>query len=89
MAIRIITYDLKNGDIEDYDDLREAIEEYEHCDMQKSVYVIDTTESNGKVFEKLKVHLKKNDRLFVCRLKKDWSNRGKCSDWLKSDDRTW
>ena len=88
MAVRLVTYDIADGDSDDYEELHDAIKEYEHHHLQKSVWLIDTSESSKAVFDTLKAHLSDDDDLFVVRLRKGWwSTKGR--KWLKSDERTW
>jgi len=91
MSVHMVSYDLKVEN-KDNQELREAIEEYENIHLHESLWLIDTQQEPTDVIDNLKVHLKKGDKLFVCRLRHNWSSynaKSKDVDWLKSSDRTW
>ena len=89
MSVLIVSYDLDDADGDVYAALAEEIEEYEHCHLQESVYIIDTFETHKQVQAKLQPHLKKKDKLYIGSLRGSGLCIGPCESWLKSRSRNW
>lgn len=71
MALYIITYDLYSPG-QNYSDLIRKIQYYpSHVHLQRSVWVIETTQSAEQVKVSLQSSLDQNDRLFVGELSGD------------------
>lgn len=89
MAVYIVSYDIKTDNDDAYEEVYEILNKYNHCRMQDSVWLLDSSKSAAEIFDELDELLEEGDKLFVCRLRKSWKNRGKCSTWLKNKSRSW
>ncbi|MBQ0707836.1 CRISPR-associated endonuclease Cas2 [Ochrobactrum sp. BD22] len=86
MSAYVVAYDLKEQG-QNYDCIIEKIKSYgTHWHMQKSVWIVVTSDTSEKIYNKLQPCLDDNDRLFVGELTSDctWSNGygDKVTAWL-------
>lgn len=85
MSAYIVGYDLSEPG-QQYACLKERIEAYGYyCHLQKSVWIIVTSDSAASIRDNLKVCLDRNDSLFVARLSGEAAWIGldtEVSDWL-------
>ena len=84
----IVSYDLKNGDSSDYEDLLEAIKSYgKWAHITESTWALVTQEDASDIFDNLTQHMKAGDRLFVVRsgVESAWSNVICHNEWLKKN----
>lgn len=69
MTIYSITYDLKNKDSEDYQDLYKELDKKKAWLVAESTYLIRTDQNNTKiVFDHFKNYIKANDTLIVSKV---------------------
>lgn len=66
MTVRAINYDLKNGDMDDYQDLFVAIKSLGSVHhAQGSFWLVKTDKTSVQIRDLLKGHLKQGDKLMV------------------------
>lgn len=90
MSIKIVSYDLREPD-QNYDNLIEAIKSYKnYCKINKSDWLILTSDKCSDIRDYLKKFIDSNDTLFVAELsdKSGWwasyNLRKGAVDWLNS-----
>jgi CRISPR/Cas system-associated endoribonuclease Cas2 len=91
--VYIVTYDLKspNDTAEDYERVIDGLKSRygNWCHVEKSVWIVSTTESASEVRDNIKALLNASDVLFVARLSGNWASfnlSSKRTDWLKSKE---
>lgn len=86
MSIYIISYDLKNADSTDYDELYSHLNSINSHRIQDSVWLIKTNNSLPKVKQKIKAFMSESDRLWVSIVNEDEytfsKSRAGTNDWL-------
>lgn len=85
MTMKMISYDLRKPE-QDYAGLIEAIKNYKnYCKINKSDWIIKTSDSCSEIRDNLNKYLDKDDTLFVCELSGKWASwnlRQATIDWL-------
>jgi hypothetical protein len=82
MPIRLISYDLKNGNEEDYRELINEIRSLgDYCHPLESQWLVDTDFSAKEIKDILKQKLKCGDHMLVSTFTDDCSGRVKESHW--------
>ncbi|KAF1005421.1 MAG: CRISPR-associated endoribonuclease Cas2 [Luteibacter sp.] len=87
MAAYLVTYDLtQEASWSSYSDLTKAIEKLGGLNTQKSVWLVQYSNSATSLFEALEKHVHDKDRLFVAELAKggSWLSRSfkGTNDWM-------
>lgn len=77
-----IAYDL-NSPGQNYKDLREVIEGYDHCKIMKSHYLVYTSLTVDQIYDKLEFCFDKNDYVFISEVNLN------CKGWLDKDVCSW
>ena len=95
VSVFLVSYDYGHLDSSDYDALVLSLEKYKRrLHALDSVWFIDTYHTHEEVYEDLKKHISKSDRLYVIHLHgldgSDFLHKNAChTTWLTSPDRTW
>ena len=61
---RIISYDLLNGDTDDYQEFYDLLESLNGRQLTESTYVIDTPLKQSEIIEKIKLAMKNGDTIY-------------------------
>lgn len=89
MSIYIVSYDLKNADSTDYDELYSYLNSINSHRIQDSVWLIKTNKSLSKVKQKIKTFMSEYDRLWVSIVNDDEytfsKSRSGTNDWLNGN----
>lgn len=90
MSILLVSYDL-NAPGRNYSGLYRALERWNRCNGLESFVFLDTTDTVETVRDILSKELDAGDQLYVFRLRKHWGahKQDGCTDWLKSNVRSW
>lgn len=89
MVLYIVSYDLKKPD-RDYTGLYNAIKEFGiWWRYLESTWIIKTTESHDKIFEKLRPHIDEDDNLLIIEAGKNYQGwlPQKAWDWIKENEK--
>ena len=85
MSLKFISYDL-NEPGQEYETLIDEIKSYgTYCKINKSDWLVNTSDSCGNIRDYLKKFIDTNDTLFVAELTGAWGSwnlRQKAVDWL-------
>jgi hypothetical protein len=85
MSVYLVTYQL-NSPGQEYQDLYDAIEAYDHINPINSVYFIDAEPGAPEVKDELKQYIDSNDSLIVIEVNSHWGMTGVSSDhgdWIR------
>lgn len=85
MTVYLVTYQL-NAPGQEYDDLYEAIEVYDHINPINTIYFISTDDGAVDVKNDLKQYMDSNDDLIVVEIKQHWGMTGVSTeegDWIR------
>jgi hypothetical protein len=84
MSILLITYDHSKMSLM-VDPIPNFVKEYEHVQLSKNSYAIETDEKTKAIFHKIKPYLSTNARLFILTLTQPFSGKGleHVGDWLQ------
>lgn len=90
--ILLVSYDLHNPG-RDYDTVAEALKAARSwCQLQESVWLLDTRRTPGQWRDRLKASGDSNDEYFVARLSRGWASKSisiAAAAWLKDPARDW
>lgn len=89
MAVYMVTYRLTKS-LLNYSLFFAELNKYDHCNEQKSFWLIETKEDVATVRDRLASHVNINDTLLVFRVGQNWAGRHlDCSQWLSEPTRQW
>lgn len=77
-----IAYDLLQAG-QDYDGIRAAVETYDCCQIQQSVWLVRSAESSRTIYYRLARHVDSNDKLLVAEITPN------CCGLLSEDQAAW
>lgn len=82
--VYIIAYDLLKAG-QDYNGLRAALETYDCCPLQQSVYLVCADESSRKIYHKLIPYIDANDNLLIAEVTNNYCGQidHEQAAWLK------
>lgn len=86
MKVKAINYDLQDGDMDDYQDLFEAIKSIGRAHhAQGSFWLVKTDKTSKEIRDLLSVHLKSGDKLMISTFS-EWASyqMNDTAEWLNA-----